>query len=1260
MTATGKAPDSQARVRQSALAAAGATVVQVGGNLYVSEEGLSALWESAETVPGQCPYPGLDAFGPAQAKWFFGREKLTGDLITELDKALRAGHGGPVTVIGPSGAGKSSLLGAGLLGALQVGRLPVAGADSWPMLTLTPGATPLHTLAETLHTCGAALSGQRAEPAPEMSWGAALAELKGALRSAGSGQRVVVVADQFEELFTASCAEAERVEFLDALSAIAAPGPDGPAGLVVLGMRADFYSQATEYPVLRAALQNAQLVIGAMSQPEVTEAITRPARAVGLRLDGGLAERLLRDLGGGVDGAGYEAGRLPLLAYALRATWQRRSGTRLAIAGYEQTGGIAGAIAKAAEDVYEGLNDEGRRVARQIFLSLVRVGTGEVGEGTPDIRRRVTKAHLYASTSDPAAAEEVLDAFTTARLVTSGGQTVEITHDALLSRWPRLKEWISDDRKGNLTRQSLEEAATAWDSEGRDTAALYGGSRLAAAQEWADDPGRPRDLSRVARDFLAASGRMRRRAVRRRNAVIAILAALSLGLAGLSGYAFYERAQAQTALTLEGGSVFAGDASQALGRSDPGSAMEFAVQAERMNPASVQTRNTLLGMESEAFIGRLTGDDRSVEGVAYSPSGDIIATGSRDGTLRLWDATTHAQVARLVPDGGKAVGKVVFSPGGGLLATGEPYGVLLWNVADRRHPVSLDRFPTGSTGADSIAFSPNGQLLVAGNGNGQVAVWALPSGHLLTVLRAAPPGASTLYGVSRELVDGVAFTPDGVSLITATDGGTIRVWDVPQMRLVGTLPVDDFGGAVAVSPRGLVAVTNLINGVVHGQLWNLATRTLDTSLPFRLNQTGALAFSPDGSLLATGDVTGLVRLWDVSGTTPTLQLNLAGDTDQVNALAFSSDGKTLASADTDGTVALWSVLGNTIDGYNDPAVALAFSPDGTMLAVGSVPGGASGVTLYSVSSRRKIASLRGPLPGKGTITAVSFSPDGKTLAVAFDDPANTVQLWDVAGRTILGDIYTHQIGEIRAIAFSPHGRVLATSGVLDPVVKLWDPATMSPAGTLPGNSGYEGFPSSIPGVWSLAFSPDGKLLAAAGSDGVVRVGNLAGRVVSATLARTSTGQSNAVVASSAAFSPDGSLLAVGYSDGTIDVWKPQCGCAPQFLHSDDQSIWSVAFSPDGHTLFSSSEDDYVRFWPVGSWGSPVSLQASGGTLGTMTVSPVGSMIATEDGSAVRLWDTDPVQVAEQICRTLGAPLPQSAWQQYSLSEFAYTPICPAR
>jgi len=265
------APEGSRVHVQTAQAAESAVVIQVGGDLYLSDAGLTSLWTPTETAPGECPYPGLDAFGPGQAKWFFGRETVTGQLLRYLDQMVLGGPGGPLLVVAPSGTGKSSLLGAGLLNALAEGRLPSPGSAAWPRLMITPGSHPLRTLRSALAT---------------------LANVQ----TVGGDSRFVVVIDQLEEVFTVCDSEAERSGFFDEIGTLAADAGPGSA-LVVLGMRADFYARATAYPVLRQAMQSRQVVLGAMSATEVRQAIIRPARAVGLTLEAGLTDRLLRDLG---------------------------------------------------------------------------------------------------------------------------------------------------------------------------------------------------------------------------------------------------------------------------------------------------------------------------------------------------------------------------------------------------------------------------------------------------------------------------------------------------------------------------------------------------------------------------------------------------------------------------------------------------------------------------------------------------------------------------------------------------------------------------------------------------------------------------------------------------------------------------------------------------------------------------------------------------------------------------------------------------
>ncbi|MGH3828217.1 MAG: hypothetical protein ACRDQX_13770, partial [Pseudonocardiaceae bacterium] len=352
-------------------------------------------WVEAGPQAGTCPYPGLASFGPEEARWFFGRNQLTAKVIVRLDERLRTG--GVQMVVAPSGAGKSSLLHAGLLPKLEGGALP--GSSRWPTIMFTPTARPLTALATQI----AALTG--ADPATLAADLAAdprrcVEVLRSHIVKQDLQARVVVVVDQFEELFTLCTDDKHRCTFIELLSQLASPpagvGADGrPVGLVVLGVRADFYAACVNDPHLHAALEDNPLVVGPMSDTELRAAILYPAQDVGLDVEPGLVELLLSDLGDTAVTTGesgmisYEAGRLPLLAHALRATWQQRHGHTLTVDGYRNTGGIHRAVATTAESVFTGLDSTGEQTARILFLRLIKIG-----DGTEDTRRQVTRTDL--------------------------------------------------------------------------------------------------------------------------------------------------------------------------------------------------------------------------------------------------------------------------------------------------------------------------------------------------------------------------------------------------------------------------------------------------------------------------------------------------------------------------------------------------------------------------------------------------------------------------------------------------------------------------------------------------------------------------------------------------------------------------------------------------------------------------------------------------------------------------------------------------
>jgi hypothetical protein len=413
------------------------------------------------------PFKGLEKYTVAEAQWFCGREELTGRIVD------RAGQlpDSPIVLVGASGSGKSSLLAAGVAATMI--------EQGWACSALAPGGDPQAAFER--------LTGEIAE-------------------HLAAGHRVVAVVDQLEELWTNEISDPQRESAITRLDHLAAQ-----ANVVVLAaLRADFYAKALTSPSLAKALQNHQIVVGPMASSELVRAITEPARRARLDVEEGLLEVLLRDLAPAsrTDVGAYDAGALPLLSYALLQTWQRGGRHRLTVADYRAAGGIAGAVANAAEAVVENLTDTETALARRLFTRLV-----SVADEMSDTRRRVS--HVELNGLDHPGSEhqfgpergiaEIVELFVAARLLTVAASTVEITHEALLAAWPRLRSWLDADRAGLLVRRRISEAALAWHQGERESDLLLRGGRLEAAQEWGQDPQWQASLNAMERSFVAES-----------------------------------------------------------------------------------------------------------------------------------------------------------------------------------------------------------------------------------------------------------------------------------------------------------------------------------------------------------------------------------------------------------------------------------------------------------------------------------------------------------------------------------------------------------------------------------------------------------------------------------------------------------------------------------------------------------------------------------------------------------------------------------
>ena len=502
------------------------------------------------------PYLGLVPFEERDAQLFYGRDELTDRLVRRLTERLDGA--GILLVAGESGSGKSSLLRAGLLPRLAAGALG-PGSERWPRRVIRPTANPLRELAMHLAEMAGAdpVSVYRSlaaapDEAPMLAQQAArTATGHGAnpgsdgpsSAAAGSPPRLVLVVDQFEELFTAGedadVGAVERKKFVAALHAAATipAGPQRlPPALVVAAVRADYLGRLIAYPPLKAALDAGLFTVGPMSEAELRLAVTGPAAEAGLVVEAAVVEAViaeLRDEAGG----GLGSGVLPLMSQAMAVTWERREGNQLTLRGYRRAGGVADAVNRGAQAAYDALTRSQQDAARLVFTQLTVITAG--GQFA---RRRCRRADLSSQRTQMAEdIDAVIGVFSARRLLVLGEDRVEIAHDALLHAWKQLRDWLGDDQFDRaLYSQVVTDAAT-WDTNGRDSAYLYRPGRLAtidaAAARWQGAAARYPPLPATSEAFLGAAHHAARRATRRQRGVIAGLLALTVIAIGAAGIA---------------------------------------------------------------------------------------------------------------------------------------------------------------------------------------------------------------------------------------------------------------------------------------------------------------------------------------------------------------------------------------------------------------------------------------------------------------------------------------------------------------------------------------------------------------------------------------------------------------------------------------------------------------------------------------------------------------------------------------------------
>jgi DNA-binding SARP family transcriptional activator/WD40 repeat protein len=1200
-----------ARGRREDLRASEEQIVERVRDLRLADERVQLVARADATdafdLPIVCPFRGLAPFDVADSGYFFGRERLVGTLVARLVGA------GLLAVVGPSGSGKSSAVRAGLVPALGAGVIP--GSEGWAAVIMRPGEHPASELGAALKIAG---------PVPARPAGAAEL-LEVTVRTLERPARLLLVVDQFEEVFTTCRDEAERAAFIEAL----VRGATDPAGriVVVIAIRADYYGRCAAYPPLADLVGANQVLVGPMEPSELRRAIEMPAGRAGLRVEQDLTEALVADVAG-------QPGSLPLMSTALLELWERRDGRWLRARTYAESGGVRAAVAGVAERTYGRLGREEREEARAILLRLAGPG-----EGDSVVRIRVPLSEFDGR--DRADVRGVLDVLAAGRLVTVDEGTVEVAHEALLREWPRLRGWLDEDARGRAVHRHLIGASRDWEERGRDPADLYRGARLSTATEWADAHGREmNDLERefVARSRTASEDEIHRsrRTVRRLRALLAGMVVFLVLALVAGGVALVQGHRAQEAAFLADSRFLA---SESLLDDRVTRALLLSVEAYLLDDSALSRGALLASLQrSPQSIGIIHVSD-AVDHLALSPDAAMLAVGESDGTVELVETAPGG--AHVPLPGPGSVDSLAFGRGGATLAVGRSSlpgsdrGTTLVEVIDVRTGRTLfsHRWVQEPAGA-ALAYSRDGSRL------------AMVVGEQVVVRDAAtddPVDTVTLGWTGESL----AFLPTGEEVVVTgrdADGQARTV----RVDLSGRTPNRTYelgGRAIDVSPDGTQVV-------VADGIGDAALLTLQTGREQPVDAGGSdvqvARFAGDGDRLAVSTGENFVDLVEAAS-------GFAVERFTGHAGAILDEvidpGGTLYTGSDDKTVMVWDLTGRrtlvrpfrfqpgarSALAYGPRIVAVAEGGDAislldadTLVRLGRLTGSTPIEEPVISRDSTRIAALAGGRLVEWRLPATG--PDGRSEAPLPDSPPYFVVSADAT-----------------PVSFSPDGGLLAVLQHSTPAgIDVLDAETGDP---VPGAF----FP--LPGVPIEAVFDRGWSEVAVDFENshTVRTYRVSGGRspgISPGIEIPGGGQPTAL-----AISGDGRLVAIGREDGRIAIADMRTGDlhGGRSVSGHANVVEAVDFDGSGRIL-ASSDRTGTSLWDVGTHRQlGTELSASDAVF-----DPAADRLFVIDGAtgSGAVWDLDVQDIVARACRVAGRNLSTKEWQEL-VPDLPYRTVCPS-